>query len=45
MKIRENPYLFLKIDEENGGFVSNNGGFGRGRGRQDKMCACDVKEN
>ena len=38
MKIREKSYLFLKIDEENGGF-------GRGRGRQYKVCARDIREN
>ena len=29
----------------NGGFMSDNRSFGRGRGRQDKMCACDAREN
>ena len=33
------------IDEENGGFVSENGGFGRGRGEQDNETARDVREN
>ena len=35
----------MKIGEENGGFVSDNKGFGRGRGKQDKVCARDVREN
>ena len=33
------------IEEENGDFVSDNGGFGRGRGGEDKGCARDVREN
>ena len=33
------------IGEENEGFVSENEGFGWGRGRQDKVCACEVREN
>ena len=52
MKYFENkrkPIPFLKdwwmIDEENGGFVSENGGFGRGRGGQDNEIASDVREN
>ena len=34
------PFLedWWRIDEENEGFVSENGGFGRGRGGQDKVC-------
>ena len=36
MKIRENPYLFLKIEDENEGFVSENDGFRRGIGGEDK---------
>ena len=45
VKIRENSYLFLKIDEENEGFVSENGAFGRGRGEEDKVCLHDAREN
>ena len=41
---KRNPYLFLKIDEENGGFVRENCDFGRGRGRQDNEQARDARE-
>ena len=45
---KRKPIPFLEdwwiIDEENGGFVSENKGFGRGRGGQDKVCACDARE-
>ena len=32
------PFLgdWVKIEDENGGFVSENGGFGRGIGEEDK---------
>ena len=41
------PFLedWWRIDEENGGFVSENGCFGRGRDRQDNETARDVGEN
>ena len=52
MKYFENkrkPIPFLenwwRIDEENEGFVSENGGFGRGRGGQDNEITCEVREN
>ena len=51
MKYFENkrkPIPFLEdwwIDEENWGFVSENGGFGRGRGRQDNEIAHDARKN
>ena len=35
----------MKIEEENGGSVRDNGGFWRGRGREDKGCAHDSREN
>ena len=43
------PIPFLKdwwrIDEENGGFVSENRGFGRGRGGQGNEDARDARKN
>ena len=41
------PFLedWWRINEENGGFVRENGGFGRGRGKQDNEKACDAWEN
>ena len=45
LEIIKNPYLFLKIDEENGGFVSENRGFGRGRGGQGNEDARDARKN
>ena len=41
------PFLedWRRIDEENGGFVSENGGFGRGRGGQDNETTHDAREN
>ena len=52
MKYFENkrkPISFLenwwRIDEENEGFASENGGFGRGRGGQDNEITCEVREN
>ena len=49
VKIKENPYLFfedwLKIEEENGGFLSENDGSGRGRGKEDKEACMWCKGN
>ena len=41
------PFLedWWRIDEENEGFVSENGGFGRGRGELDNEDARNVREN
>ena len=41
------PFLedWWRIDEENGGFVSENGGFGRGRSGRDNETAHDAREN
>ena len=35
----------MKIEEENRGFVRDNGGFGKGRGREEKGCARDARKN
>ena len=34
-----------RIDKENGGFVSENGGFRRGRGGQDNETTRDARKN
>ena len=41
------PFLkdWWRIDKENEGFVSENGGFGRQRGGQDNVGAPDAREN
>ena len=48
-KKKRKPIPFLedwwRIDKENRGFVSENGGFGRGRGGQDNETTRDAREN